>query len=215
MITEAISNPRTLPKAPHLGNKPEPPLLQVFLIFMWAYNLPRSSECQVFFPRYAFPAQKQASILDFAPPALTCRPAFAIITLIYYEGTNKYVSTPELGMASNSLVSDKGYLTKINVEEGANFSMAGVGGTIPQESYKWNNLWFRNASGNLKNVTDAINDGWILTNIGQPSDYICYFDGGSLETVCGSGACTDDTLYPWRGYYIWSNYNNIQILRRN
>ena len=116
-------------------------------------------------------------------------------------------------MASNSLVSDKGYLTKINVNEGANFSMAGVGGTIPQESYKWNNLWFRNSAGLLKNVTDANMSGWIFSS-GEMA-YIQYYDG-AFKTVCwDTFDCDEDTLYPWKGYYIWSNYNNMQILRRN
>lgn len=82
--------------------------------------------------------------------------------------------------------------------------------------YEWKELRFFNGTDEL-NVTDADDAGWIFNEVNK---YILYRDPATgWETVCGSagrgGLCDNTTLFPWQGYFIYSNYDNITLIFNN
>ena len=142
-----------------------------------------------------------------------------VLAYFYYRDNNvyRYSATPDLSMQDYALRQNRSYWTKIievcNSSQPCNISMPGVGGSLAGQSYEWNKLRFSNGSLEL-NITEADNAtyNWIFMS---GDSVFHYWDGGD-RTVCGTASCDDDTLYPWdKGYWIWVNQNNIQILRRN
>ena len=130
--------------------------------------------------------------------------------LIYQDSGNKYVATPDLSMDSSTLEREVGYLSKVNVDDGGNYTLPNVGGAIPQESYAWSDLMFKNTtSGEVKNVTDAINATWVM-QIGADQYFAYYYNDGETDLF---RYIPDDkaNLVPWEGYYIYSNVDGITI----
>jgi hypothetical protein len=80
-----------------------------------------------------------------------------------------------------------------------------VGGSLTGQTYRWADLRFTNGT-DEKNITDAGDAGWI--------DYSLYYWDTTDRVFLD--APTTLILYPWdAGYFMWSNQNNIQLIRRN
>ena len=87
-----------------------------------------------------------------------------------------------------------------------NFTVKGAGGSFKNESYKRNDLMFSNGTTEL-NFTNAKDEGWI----GKGSYVIWYFDIDDQTFY----PLTTNTINPWKGYVVWSNKDNIRLLRQN
>lgn len=100
--------------------------------------------------------------------------------------------------------------------EAGNLTLPGVGGSYGNESYAWNKLRFVNGSGSEKSVSEAGSAGWIFQT---GYDYIYYFEPSinDFRKVCAdSFDCPHkNSLDPWEGYFIYSNYDNITLIRQN
>jgi hypothetical protein len=133
--------------------------------------------------------------------------------LAYYQGgIFKYISVPELPMATKSLQESKAYRVTLNID--GDFNMSSVGGTVEAESFNWADLMLFNGTDEL-NITGADEAGWVFMDDESDGRYINYLANGTWwETVCGDDTCTTNVLSPWTGYWIWSNYNDIIISRR-
>jgi len=84
----------------------------------------------------------------------------------------------------------------------------GVGGSFRNKSYPWKDLMFRNSSGDVLNISDADDAGWV------DADNINYYDPdflGGTYRILGSS----DSLNSWEGYLVKSNKNNITMLRQD
>jgi len=130
--------------------------------------------------------------------------------LIYRENNVfKYVSTPDLSMEDTALRQNKGYWIKINQAGGGNFSMSGVGGSLSGQSYEWSKLRFSNGTKEL-NISDASGANYNWTQAAM------YYWDNAWRTTCGNlDDCDAINLSSWKGYFILSNQNNIQLIRRN
>ncbi len=131
----------------------------------------------------------------------------------YYEGSvNKYAATPDLGMDSYALSPFKGYFVTAN--QPGNLTLPGVGGTLTTETYNFNDLRFSNGTNEL-NISEANNATYDWMFMAGDAK-LHYVDDGDDKIVCETVAtCDKTTLSPWEGYYIWSNKNNLQIIRKN
>lgn len=132
--------------------------------------------------------------------------------LKYYEnGVGRFVSTPDLNMHDYALRSNTGYWLYAN--EDGNFSLPGAGGTLSGQTYAWNSLKFY-YSGTEKNVTEADDAGWVFME-GFP--YMYYYDvvEEDWDMVCGSAPspCDKTTFSSWEGVFIWSNYDDVIMIR--
>jgi hypothetical protein len=128
--------------------------------------------------------------------------------LLYYEGsTNKYAATADLGMDSYAMQPNVGYWAVFN--ESGILTIPGAGGSVSGQAFNWSNLRFI-YSGQEKNVTDAKDAGWVL-NIAD----IKYYSSSSWNEVCIGGGCESSDVFPWRGYYIWSNVTGIVMTVRS
>lgn len=122
-------------------------------------------------------------------------------------------------MDSSSLQPKTGYW--LWAKESGTLNLPAVGGTLAGETYAWNKLRLHNGTDEL-NITDASSAGWVLPQTIPMTDrgYINYEDGG-FKFVCeGTGwgypfNCKSTTLNSWVGYFIWSEYDNITLVRQN
>jgi len=138
--------------------------------------------------------------------------------LAYYDSSSaslserkyKYLST-ESGLDDTAFRNKKGYWLYAN--QSGNLTLLGVGGSTSGQSYSWSKLRFMNSSGSEMNVTDAgINEWvgstlkiWNVTSIHPITKVASY---GFVDIASGN-------LNSWKGYFIWSNYDNITLLRQN
>jgi len=140
--------------------------------------------------------------------------------LAYYDSSSatasqrkyKYVATSDLNMDDTMLREGKGYWLYSN--EAGNLTLPGVGGSYSNETYAWSKLRFVNGSGSEKSISEAFSDNWIFMT---GDSYIYYWDetGEDFYTVSDHPAADDDTLYPWGGYFIYSNVDNLTLIRQN
>jgi len=123
------------------------------------------------------------------------------------ERKYKYVATSDLGMDDTMLRSNKGYWIYMN--ESGNLTLPGVGGSYSNATYDVSKLRFSNGSLELsfseaKNTTyNWIDDPqyWGL-NPPPPNNYDF--------VVLSSG-----NMNPWQGYFMYSNVDNLTLIRQN
>jgi len=144
--------------------------------------------------------------------------------LAYYDSSEsnasqrkfKYVSTVS-GADDTELRKGKGYWLYSN--QSGNLTLPAVGGSTSGQTYDWSQLRFANSSGSEMNVTDADVAGWIFGGTGAQT-YINYWDpnegatGGWDEVSEGVNA-DKSTLSSWEGYFIYSNVDNLTLIRQN
>ncbi|MBU1260693.1 MAG: hypothetical protein KJ757_01605 [Planctomycetes bacterium] len=124
----------------------------------------------------------------------------------------KYLSTFS-GLDDTAFRRNKGYWVYAN--SSGNLSLLSVGGSLSSQTYDWSELRFSNSSGSELNVTDAGAGGWLTTTLQ-------YTDGGTAytwETICGSttppNPCDKTTISSWEGVFVYSNLDNITLIRQN
>jgi hypothetical protein len=129
------------------------------------------------------------------------------------SNSKKYAFVGKSG-GDTALTKGKGYWVKAN--EAGNLTLPGVGGSALNESYRWSNLVFRNASGVELNITDAWKspNNWIG---GSGLNSIIYYwlvdedyPDGTWDTVP-----TSSQFSSWKGYFIYGLKDNITMLRQN
>jgi len=141
--------------------------------------------------------------------------------LSYYDSSSavasqrkfKYLSTIS-GMDDTSLRKNKGYWIYMN--EAGNLTLPSAGGSLADETYDWDKLRFWNGSEEM-NVSNAKNAAWI------PSTGAIRFwsvEADEFRWVCNSlledpENCLATSLNPWQGYFIYSNYDNMTLIRQN
>ena len=121
----------------------------------------------------------------------------------------KYSSLSTLGMDDSNLQPKTGYW--VYAWEAGTLNLPGAGGTINTTTYDYNKLRFHNGTDEL-NISEAGSEGWILTTLrkyGQVGTY----PGGSPRYDFIS--ITSGSLESWKGHFIWSNYDNITLIRQN
>jgi hypothetical protein len=143
--------------------------------------------------------------------------------LAYYDSSSanaserkyKYAATSDLAMDSSVLTKDKGYWLYAN--QTGNLTLPGVGGALANETYLWRKLRFYNGT-EEKNVTDAGlgGEGWIN------EDDIRYWEKhpikGTYEFLYISGTpglLTKTNISSWEGFFVYSNQDNITLIRQN
>ena len=134
--------------------------------------------------------------------------------LAYYDSSSataserkyKYVATSDLSMDDTHLRKDKGYWLWAN--QSGNLTLPSVGGSWSNETYLWNKLRFRNGSEELR-ISDAGTAGWLVTDLQYWGEDI--FGEWKFRVI----PTHNPTLSPWQGYFIYSNYDNITLIRQN
>jgi len=124
----------------------------------------------------------------------------------------KYLSTVS-GMDDTSLRKNKGYWIYMN--ERGNLSLPLAGGTWANETYDWDKLRFWNGS-DEKSITEADSADWIFES--EEAGYINYYNASvsDFKRVCDNiMLCPTATLNSWRGYFIYSNADNLTLIRQN
>ena len=110
-------------------------------------------------------------------------------------------------MDDDSLRKNRGYWVYMN--ESGNLSLGSAGGTLSDETYDWDKLRFVNSSGSELNVSDAGSAGWIQ------HENINYYGidpfGDPNFLVISSG----DSFSPWKGYFVYSYFDNMTLIRQN
>jgi parallel beta-helix repeat protein len=129
------------------------------------------------------------------------------------SGNNKKYKFVGLSSAEDKLKKSRGYWLYAN--EDGNLTIPDVGGSWDNETYRWSDLMFTNCTNGYVegvnctslNITNAANatNGWI------PNTAIYYWNTamGYLPINIVQSA------NPWQGYFIWSNKENITMLRQN
>jgi hypothetical protein len=133
--------------------------------------------------------------------------------LTYYDSSgsnasqrrNKFTGPADLNMDSSVLTRDQGYWLYSNGT--GNLTLPDVGGALTTETYLWSKLRFKNASGSEFNVSDAVNETWL-------KDGAMHYWVPSLSTFRYAPDYTS-SLNPWESYFIYSNKDNITLLRQN
>ena len=135
--------------------------------------------------------------------------------------TYKYVGLPGSGMHDYALRDSVGYWVYIYEVTGGNITLPGVGGAATGQITGYADLRFINGTampgGSItpKTADEAQAAGWVFSN--SPADKIWYSNPGllvDLDNVCEAmGTCDATTISAWRGYYIWSNYDNVIVMR--
>ena len=124
----------------------------------------------------------------------------------------KYAATSDLDMDDSSLRKGKGYWLYAN--QSGNLTLSGAGGSLAGQTYAWSKLRFRNSSGTELNITQIQAMGaeaWISTTIqywnttNNRFDYISSLDIGRFKSIIPS----------WNGVFIYSNQDNITLIRQN
>ena len=101
------------------------------------------------------------------------------------------------------------------MKTGLNLTLPSVGGSLSGETYAWSKLRFRNGT-NEMNVTDAGSAGWIFGSGSTANINYWSTTNNLFEIVCSSIAvCDATTLNSWQGYFIYSNKNNLTLIRQN
>ena len=119
----------------------------------------------------------------------------------------KYSAQSGLGMDDANLQPNIGYW--FWPKQAGTLTLPDVGGTVNTTTYAWNKLRFSNGTDEL-NVTDADSEGWIDNQLRysyNPFKLLCPTGRGSI--------CNKEVLSPWEGYFIWSEYDNITLIRQN
>lgn len=124
----------------------------------------------------------------------------------------KYVATSDLGMDDTQLREDKGYWLYAN--EAGNLSLASVGGSLRNESYIWSKLRFSNGTSEL-NVTQAGSKGWIQTSMRYWGKHPIKGTYEFLYISGTSGLLTKTNMSSWEGVFVYSNQDNITLIRQN
>jgi len=142
--------------------------------------------------------------------------------LAYYDSSSalasgrkyKYLSTVS-GLDDTAFRNKKGYWLYSN--ESGNLSLPGVGGSKSGESYEWGKLSFSNGSDEL-NVTDARDTyNWVMQGTGAQT-YINYWDAAAdvFYYICDNlDICEKTTLSSWEGVFVYSNVDNLTLIRQN
>lgn len=104
----------------------------------------------------------------------------------------------------------KGYWIYSNVS--GNLTLPSVGGTASGQTYDWSDLRFMNSSGSEMNVTDAVSSNWLQEDF-QRYEYVDVgmgqYDWRWVHYDSG------DSLESWAGYFIYSNVDNLTLIRQN
>ncbi|MBT4135339.1 LamG domain-containing protein, partial [archaeon] len=136
---------------------------------------------------------------------------------VYYDnpsdavGKYKYSSASALSMDDSSLRGQKGYWVYAN--KSGNLTLSSAGGVAVGVTYNWADLRFSNGTSNL-NITDAGDEGWVTTTLQ-------YWDPaeGGFDTICASTGppyfCDRTTILSWEGTFVYSNQNNVVMIREN
>ena len=123
----------------------------------------------------------------------------------------KYVAPYSFAVDGTALSQGKGYW--VRVSKAGNLTLPGVGGSKSGATYPWSKLRFFNGTDEL-NITSAGSERWISTTLQyrQPGaeDYstIC-------ESILPPTSCTKTTISPWEGIFVYSNKDNITLVRQN
>jgi parallel beta-helix repeat protein len=115
-------------------------------------------------------------------------------TIYYFEdGNYKLVPGNE-----DYLTKNKGYWL-YGLEDDLTLILPGVDGSLANISYYWLNATIDNGT-NITSITEAQSLNWIQSTI-------YYYDNG-YKFVPGD----DDYIYPWKGYWLYSNHNLTLII---
>jgi hypothetical protein len=116
----------------------------------------------------------------------------------------KYAAESSLSMDDSSFREKKGYWVYAN--QSGNLTLPNARGTNASRTYAWNKLRFSNGTME-KTISDAITAGWINNNLN-------YWDP-ELGWLTISDIGDKDTISSWEGVFVYSNKNNITMLRQN
>jgi hypothetical protein len=134
--------------------------------------------------------------------------------MVYVNGSQyKTVGQPNIFPDTTFLNQSVGYFVRTNEVNGS-LTLPGTGGTDPAKSFHWNDIRFL-YGGEEKNVDDAYEAGWIFAPNGNPWIYWHNVNTGAYDNVCGTGYCSEQNLYPWQGYWIYSKHNNVIMVLRS
>jgi hypothetical protein len=126
-------------------------------------------------------------------------------------GITKYLATADLEADDYAFRNGTGYFIKVN--QRGNLTLSGVGGSATGATFNFSSLRFNNGTSE-KNWTDARDAGWVFMS-GLNEAYFWNETRSEYQTLCQSTLlCVQSTLESWEGYYIWSNKNNIVMIRR-
>lgn len=126
------------------------------------------------------------------------------------ERKYKYVATSDLGMDDTKLMPNVGYWMYAN--EAGNLTLPLVGGSYTNETYGYSRLRFWNGTTEVS-ISQAglggyswIEDTFQYWNTANSRfQYISSLNFGLYK----------NTLTPWVGVFVWSNYDNITLIRQN
>lgn len=142
----------------------------------------------------------------------------------YYDSSSSLTSARKYKFLGPSGVDDdafrnkQGYWVYVNGSEGGNLTLPGVGGSTSGQTFDWADLRVMNSSGGEKGIADAGGSvDWI-------TEQISYWDADleDFRLVCsviglggGSGNCLSTSFNSWQGYFIYSNKDNLTLIRQN
>jgi hypothetical protein len=126
-------------------------------------------------------------------------------------GNNKKYKFVGLSSAEDKLKKNRGYWVYAN--EDGNLTLPGVGGSLDNETYRWSDLMFSNGTAE-KNITNARMAGWI------PNPNIYFWDSETCPSppdYCWRAipAVQFQYISSWEGLFVFSNKENITLLRQN
>ena len=119
----------------------------------------------------------------------------------------KYKYAP---ISDSNLRGNKAYWVYVdsNATTGGNLTIPAAGGSLTNETYKWNELMFTNGSAEL-NITDAFNSRWFNSSSINGLLYYWDTDTGGFEPVLSTA-----NLNSWKGYFMKTNVSgNVTLLR--
>jgi hypothetical protein len=105
----------------------------------------------------------------------------------------------------------------------SNVTFNKAGGNNNTETFSLSELTFVNASGVIKNITDAVDSDWVGNGTSTIDTLFYFYNGSAPElnrwpniktAVCDEFGCEGgpDTFDPWKGYFIHGLKNNITLL---
>ena len=148
--------------------------------------------------------------------------------LSYYDSSSalasqrkfKYSASSSLSVDDSKIRKGQGYW--LYADEAGNLTLPSMVHPGGEESYAWSKLRFRNSSGVELNISDAFDNNWL------GKDYIMYWDTGEdgFRYVCegiydGSPfspynpKCLKNSLDNNLSYFIYSNQDNLTLIRQN
>jgi len=139
--------------------------------------------------------------------------------LAYYDSSSaslserkyKYLST-ESGLDDTAFRNKKGYWLYAN--QSGNLTLPGVGGTTSGQTYAYSKLRVMNSTGSEVSIADARTLGWLFGT--SPENYINYKESDVWKYICeDEDLCHLVVLNSWQGYFIYSNQDNIILVRQN